>query len=163
GADEHVADVGDVAAGGEIHDRVGAVLEAGAELHQLAVDVARHLAVADVRVDLAGGGDADRHRLELGMVDVGGNDHATPRHLATHGFHGKPLAARDVLHLLGRYAETREVHLGDVRTTAPLFDPACTHGGFSRGRSTVTAAAGSANRMLRPAASTRRRQSPLLR
>src|SRR3954462_12313396 len=37
------------------------------------------------------------------------------------------------------------MHLGDVRTAASLFDPACTHGDVSGRTSTVTAAPASVN------------------
>ncbi len=128
GAQEHVADVGNVAAGGEIHDGIGAVLEAAAQLFQLALDVADDLAVADVRVDLALRRDADAHRLQLGMIDVGGDDHAAPRHLVADQFGGKVLAARDVRHLLGDDALLGKMHLRDVLQTASLFHPGCPHG-----------------------------------
>ena len=51
------------------------------ELLELLVDVGGDGGVADVRVDLARRGDADGHRLELRVVDVGGDDHPPARDL----------------------------------------------------------------------------------
>jgi hypothetical protein len=59
-----LADHGDVAAGGEVHDRVGAVVDGGVQLAQLFVDVGGERGVADVGVDLAERLDADAHRLQ---------------------------------------------------------------------------------------------------
>ena len=66
----------DVAAGGEVHDGVGAVVDGGVELFEFFVDFGRDGRVADVGVDFAEAGHADGHGLEFGMVDVGGDDHA---------------------------------------------------------------------------------------
>jgi hypothetical protein len=71
-AQDRLADADDVAARREVHHRVGAVLEAHGELLELAVGVADDRAVADVRVDLARGGDADRHGHELGWFTFAG-------------------------------------------------------------------------------------------
>ncbi len=49
-------------------------LSATRELAQLALDVARHRAVADVRVHLASERDADAHRLEVRVVHVRRDD-----------------------------------------------------------------------------------------
>ena len=53
------------------------MLDGHVQLAQLLVDVRGHRGVADVGVDLAQGGDADAHRLELGVVDVRGDDQAS--------------------------------------------------------------------------------------
>src|SRR5690606_39958862 len=47
--------------------------------------------VADVGVDLGEEGAADDHRLERGMVDVGGEDGAAARNLVTDEFRGHEL------------------------------------------------------------------------
>ena len=73
-----------VAAGGEIHHRIGAVLHRVAQLLEFLVDVGGDGGIADVGVDLALGGDADAHRLQVGVVDVGRNDHAAARHFGAH-------------------------------------------------------------------------------
>ncbi len=58
-ADDGLADGGDVAAGGEVHHGVGAVLHRVLQLFQLAIDVRGHGGVADVGVDLAPGSHTD--------------------------------------------------------------------------------------------------------
>ena len=45
--------VGNVAAGGKIHDRVGAVVDGGVELLEFFVDVRGDGGVADVGIDFA--------------------------------------------------------------------------------------------------------------
>ncbi len=59
-----LADGVDVAAGGEVHDGIGAEMDGGVQLLQLVVDLAGDGGVADVGVDLARRGDADGHRLQ---------------------------------------------------------------------------------------------------
>ena len=78
-AEDGFANLVDVAAGGEVHDGVGAVVDGGVQLLEFFVDVRGDGRVADVGVDLAERGHADGHRLELGMVDVGGDDHPSTR------------------------------------------------------------------------------------
>ena len=55
----------DIAAGGEVHHGVGAVLHGVAQLFEFLVDVGGGGGVADVGVDFALGGDADAHGLEV--------------------------------------------------------------------------------------------------
>ena len=64
GGDDRLADRVDVAAGREVHHRVGAEVDGHVQLVQLVVDVAGDGRVADVGVDLARGRDADAHRLQ---------------------------------------------------------------------------------------------------
>ena len=47
------------------------------------------------------GGDADGHRLEIPVMDVGGNDAAPARNLAADQLRLQLLALGDVVHLLG--------------------------------------------------------------
>ena len=83
-ADDPFAGVVDVAAGGEIHDGVGAPADRPHHLLDLLLDRGGHRRVADIGVDLGQEVAADRHRLELGVVDVAGNDGAPARDLAAH-------------------------------------------------------------------------------
>ncbi len=103
GRDDRPADGVDVAAGREVHDRVGAELDGHPELGQLVVDVGGHGRVADVRVDLALRLDADGHRLEAqprctvlaGMI-------IRPRATSERTSSGvEPLAPGDERHLVG--------------------------------------------------------------
>ncbi len=61
----------DVAAGGQVHDRVGAPAGRPGHLFDLLLDGGRHRRVADVGVDLHQEPLADDHRLDLRVVDVG--------------------------------------------------------------------------------------------
>ena len=90
----------DVAAGGEIHDGVGAVVDGGVQFFQFFVDVRGDGGVADVGVDLAERCDADGHRLEFGMVDVGGDDHAAASDFVADEFGRDFFAVGDVVPFL---------------------------------------------------------------
>ena len=83
-ADDGFANGVNVAAGGEIHDGVGSVVDGGVELFEFFVDVGGDGGVADVGVDFAERFDADGHGLEFGMVDVGGDDHASASDFIAH-------------------------------------------------------------------------------
>ena len=81
-AQDPLARLVDVVAGGEVHHRVGAPERRPAQLLDLLLDRRRDGRVADVGVDLHLEVPADDHRLELGVVDVGRDDRAAARHLA---------------------------------------------------------------------------------
>ncbi len=83
GADGHrgmpkdrFADLVDIAASGEIHHGIGAVVYGRVQLVQFVADLGRDRRIPNVGVDLAQGGHANAHGLKFGMIDVGGNDHA---------------------------------------------------------------------------------------
>ena len=116
------------AAGGEIHHRVGAVLHRQLELLQLFTHIAGIGRGADVGVHLALGGDADGHRLQARVVDVGWDDHATPGHLFHHQRFGQVLPLRHMGHLLGDHPLPGVMHLGDIGLTLTLLDPGAAHG-----------------------------------
>ena len=113
-ADDGFADFVNVAAGGEIHDGVGAVVDGGVQLFELFVDVGSDGRIADVGVDLAERGDADGHGLEFGMVDVGGDDHAAASDFVADQLGRDLFAVGDVLHFLGDDALAGVVHLREV-------------------------------------------------
>jgi hypothetical protein len=121
------------AARGEVHHGVGAVLDGQMQLLQFFVDVAGIGRSADVGVHLALAGDADRHRLEVGMVDVGRDDHPAPRHLLHHQRFGQVFTPCHMGHLLGHNPPAGEVELGDVGSAAnrfaTLLDPGGAHDG----------------------------------
>src|SRR4029079_5527107 len=73
-ADDPFARVVDVAAGREVHDRVGAPADRPDHLVHFGGDVGRDGAVADVGVDLDQEIAADRHRLRFRVVDVRRNN-----------------------------------------------------------------------------------------
>ena len=75
-ADDPLAGGVDVFAGGEVHDGVGAPLGGPAHFFDFFLDAGGDGAVADVGVDFDEEIAADDHRLELGVVDVGGDDGA---------------------------------------------------------------------------------------
>ena len=86
GIDDFFADGGNVAAGGEIHHRVGAVVHGAMEFFEFVGDIRRGGGIADVGVDFAAEGDADAHRFEIAVVNVGGNDGAAAGDFAADEF-----------------------------------------------------------------------------
>ena len=113
-AEDGFADFVNVAAGGKIHDGVGAVVDGGVELFEFFVDLGGDGRVADVGVDLAQRGYADRHGLEFGMVDVGGDDHASAGNFVAHQFGRELFLVGDEGHFFGDDALARVVHLREV-------------------------------------------------
>src|SRR6266404_1128064 len=76
----------DVAPGRKVHHGVGAPADRPHHLVDFFLHRRRHRGVADIGVDLGEKIAADDHRLELAMVDVAGNDRASPRDLGAHEF-----------------------------------------------------------------------------
>ena len=96
----------------------------------------RHGGVADVGVDLHQEVAADDHRLELEVVDVGGNDRAAARDLVADELGRQPFAHRDELHLRRDLALARVVQLrADVRRPRGAR---ATHGSRSFGSPSCT-------------------------
>ena len=58
--------------------------------------------------------DADRHRLQLGMIDVGGDDHAAAGDFVADEFRRQLFLVGDEAHLFGDDALAGVVHLGEV-------------------------------------------------
>src|SRR5690348_7804429 len=112
--DDSATDFGNVAARGEIHRSVRSVMDGSMELFELFVNVGSGGRIANVRIDFAFEGDADAHRFEVAMMDVGGDDGAAASDFAADKFGVELFAFGDVGHLLGDDAEARKVHLGDV-------------------------------------------------
>src|SRR5580700_150431 len=112
--DDGFADGGNVAAGAQVHDGVGSVVDGVMQFLQLFVDVGTCGGIADVRVDLTAGGDADGHGLEIPVMDVGRDDAATARDLAANQLRLELFALGNVLHLLGDDAVAGKVHLRHV-------------------------------------------------
>ena len=111
GVDDRLADGRDIAAGGEIHDRVGAVLHRVAQFLELPFDIGDHGRIADVGVDLAVRCHADAHGLEVLVMDVGRDDHPPARDFGADQFRLDLLALGDVAHLLRDDALAGIVHL----------------------------------------------------
>ena len=110
--DDSLADLGNIAARGEVHHGVGAELHRVVELVEFAGDVGSSGGVADIGVDLTRGPDADAHGLKGRVVDVGGDDHATAGDFVAHEFRSEAFALGDELHLAGDLAFAGIVHLG---------------------------------------------------
>ena len=87
-ADDPLAGLVDVFAGGEIHHRVGPPQGGPGEFLHLLLDGRGDGGVADVGVHLHQKVAADDHRLQFRVVDVGGDDGPTPRHLIPHELRG---------------------------------------------------------------------------
>ena len=78
--DDPLADVVDVAPGGEVHHVVGAPADGEGHLLHLLRHGGGDGGVADVGVDLDQEVAPDGHRLQLAVVDVGGDDGAAAGH-----------------------------------------------------------------------------------
>src|SRR5262249_42296837 len=85
-ADDPVADVVDVAPGGEVHHRVGAPADRPHHLLDFLGHRGGDGGIADIGVDLHQEVAADDHRLGFGVVDVGGDDGAPARDFAADEF-----------------------------------------------------------------------------
>mmetsp|Transcript_62125 Transcript_62125/g.171845 ORF Transcript_62125/g.171845 Transcript_62125/m.171845 type:complete len:551 (-) Transcript_62125:4169-5821(-) len=83
-ADDPVPRGVDVAAGGEVHHRVGTPAGGPDQLLHLLLDAGSDGGVADVGVDLDAEVAADDGRLQLGVVDIGRDDRAAAGHLVAH-------------------------------------------------------------------------------
>ncbi len=90
-AQDPLAGLVNVAAGGEIHDGVGAPAGGPDQLFDLLLNAGGDRRVADVGVDLHQKIAADDHRLRFRVVDVAGDDGATSGHLIAHKFGGDVL------------------------------------------------------------------------
>ncbi len=122
GFDDRLANAGNIAAGGQIHHRVRAVPDGVLELLDLACNVRRGGGVADVGVHLAQRVDADAHGLQIGVMDVGGDDHAPAGDFVAHEIGFDFFALCDEFHLLGDPALTGVMHLrADAVAGAPRY------------------------------------------
>ena len=136
-ADDPLADVVDVAPGGEVHHVVGAPADGEGHLLHLFRHRGGDGGVADVGVDLDQEVPPDRHRLQLAVVDVGGDDGAAAGDLGhdelggdelgdfgaevfavadgvEDGFAAEVLADSHELHFRGDDAAPGVVELGDA-------------------------------------------------
>jgi hypothetical protein len=113
--------------GGQIHHRVGPILHRQPQLIHLLLQIRAVGGRADIGVDLAFGRNADRHRFQIGVVDVGGDDHAPPRHFIANQRYGQAFSVGHIVHLLRHDALTGVVHLRHIALSASLGDPVCTH------------------------------------
>jgi hypothetical protein len=112
-AEDPLARLVDVLPRREVHHRVGAPEGRPAQLLHLLLDGGGDGRVPDVGVDLHLEAAADQHRLQLRVVDVGGEDGAAARDLAAHELRVHPLAEGGELHLRGDLAAAGVVHLRD--------------------------------------------------
>ena len=130
--DDRLADHGNVAAGGKVHHRVRAVMHGAMQFLEFLVHIRSRGGIADVGVDLAEEGDADAHRLQIAVIDIGGNDRAAARDFIAHQLRREFLALGDVLHLFGNHAQARIMHLrkvthASIHRRGALFDPCIPH------------------------------------
>lgn len=95
----------DVLAGGQIHDRVGAPADRPHHLFHFLGQRRGDRRVAEIAVDLHAEVAADGHRLQLGMVDVGGDDRAARGDFGTDEFR------RDVFRALRQVRAVREARM----------------------------------------------------
>jgi hypothetical protein len=103
----------DVLAGRQVHHRVGTPKGGPTKFVDFFFDRRRDYGVTDVCVDLHLEIAADDHRLELGVIDVGGDDGAAACNFGSHEVRIHALAQRDKLHLACHFPAPRVVHLGN--------------------------------------------------
>ncbi len=123
-----LANLMDVAAGGEVHHGVGAEVHRSVQLLEFFLDVRGHRRIADVGIDLAQRGHPDAHGLQFGMIDIGGNNHPPAGDFVAHQFRRQLLAVRDVRHLFRDDSPARVAHLGKIAVRIAGFaagDPLC--------------------------------------
>src|SRR5260370_16463802 len=116
----------DVAAGREVHYRVGAVVDSSVQFLKLFIIIRRDRAVTDVCVDLTKGLDANAHGLKFGMIDVRWNDHPTASNFVAYQFWGNLLALGTIQHFFSDYALPSVVHLREIAVGVFRF-PALDH------------------------------------
>ncbi len=113
-ADDPLADVVDVAAGREVHHRVGAPADRPDHLVDLLGDRRGDRRIADVGVDLHQEVAADDHRLDLRMVDVGRDDGAAAGDLVAHELRGDHIGDRGAEAARRRAGPPRRLREADV-------------------------------------------------
>ena len=109
-----LADHRNIAARGQVHHRVRAVMHRSMQLPQLFIYIRYHRRIPDVRVDLAQRSHPDRHRLQLWMIDVRGNDHSPHRNLIADKARLDLFHLCHIGHLFGDQPLARKVHLAHV-------------------------------------------------
>src|SRR5450432_2437146 len=134
----------DVAAGGKVHDGVGPVVDRGVQLLEFFFDLRRDRRIANIRINLAQRCHADRHWLEFGMVDVGGDDHSSAGHFVADELRRQLLFVGDEAHLFGDHALARVMHLAEIAGRIFFLaagQPLCARLGDMFGMMTVAAVA----------------------
>ncbi len=109
--DVRLPDFVQIATRTQIHHGVGPVVDCGVELPKFTLEVARRLAVADVRVDLRGEFAADNHRVERLVVVVGRNDGLPICDLFADEFRRSIFALGDSSHRRREFASTGALKL----------------------------------------------------
>ena len=127
----------DVAAGGQVHDGVGAPAGGPHHLVDLLVDGGGDRRVADVRVDLHQERLADDHRLDLRVVVVGRDHRAAAGDLVADQFGGHVFARGDERHLGGDLAGPGPLQLGAAVANHTRAAAAARHAGRSPHRGSV--------------------------
>ena len=115
------------ATGGEIHHGVSAVLDRQLELFHFLSGIRGIRRGANIGVHLALAGNADRHRLQVGVVDVGRDDHSPPGHLFHHQRLGQVLPLGHMGHFLGHHPLSGVMHLRNIGLALTGFNPRRTH------------------------------------
>ncbi len=141
----------DVTAGRKVHHRIRAPEDGPAQLLDFLLDGRGNRAVTNVGVDLHLEVAADDHRLQLGMIDVRGNDGAAARDFGAHELRRHALADGNELHLGCDLALPRVVQLRHGlalpgpphRAASRAFpDPVLAHAGQALANIEVLRAAG---------------------
>ena len=90
---------GNIAAGGQIHDGIGADINRGLQFGQLGLNRAEIGGSAEVGIDLGAQTFADAEGREVFMLDIGGNDNIAVRNAGADEFHVQFFLCGDDFHL----------------------------------------------------------------
>src|SRR5256714_6775575 len=80
------------------------------QLLQFLIDVRACRGISDICVDLTLRGDPDSHRLQVAVMDIGGEDAPSPRYLPSNQLRLQPFALCNELQLPPCAALARPVH-----------------------------------------------------
>ncbi len=95
---------------------------------QLFFDVGGGRRISDVGVDLAPGGDADAHRLEIRVMHIGRDDHASASDFGPDQLGRQILAPGDECHFFRDNSSSGIVHLRADRIVFPFRYPFSSQG-----------------------------------
>ena len=111
----------------QIHHRVGTIFDGKMQFCHFFIHVGRVRRCAQIGIHLAFRSNADRHRFQIGMINVGRNNHPSPCHFRPNQFSRKLFPLCHIVHFFCNCALTRIVHLRHIALPMPFSDPFCPH------------------------------------
>src|SRR5438552_8734645 len=91
------------------------------QLFEFVINLRSHRRVTDIGIDLAQRGHADAHGFELGMIDVGRDNHASTSYLVSRLPSREFLPVGHVSHFLGDDSLARIAHLREIASSIYSF------------------------------------------